>query len=177
MTDASPNTDPTNQTDPKPPERSFTQADMDAAINERLKDERKKHAAELAKFADYEDLQAKAAKLDELEAANKSEMEKLAEAAAQAAKRAEEAEAKAAKLEAKAAHDALVAQVASDEGVPADMVHGADEDEMRASAQAFKAHLEAAKPKNPDPKAGGATPKPDNEYELSDAEMRAFGLL
>ena len=42
-------------------ERTFTQAEMDAIISDRLKRER-------AKYADYNELQAKAAKFDEAEA-------------------------------------------------------------------------------------------------------------
>ena len=69
MSGANP-TEPTNQNEPKDqapqePPRTFTQADMEAAIGERLRNERKKHAEELAKFADYEDMKAKAAKFPE----------------------------------------------------------------------------------------------------------------
>ena len=92
MENANP-TETTIQEEPKEPERTFTQADVDAAVNARLRDERKKHASELAKFSDYEDFKAKAAKYDELEEAKKSELEKANEAAQSAIKRAEEAEA------------------------------------------------------------------------------------
>ena len=47
------------------PERTFTQAEMDAIIGDRLNRERKK-------YADYEDIKAKAAKFDELENASKT---------------------------------------------------------------------------------------------------------
>lgn len=178
MTEANPTTEPTAQKAPerKEPERTFTQADIDAAIAERLKSVNKKHAEELSKFADYEDFKKKAAKLDEIEAANKSELEKATEAAQAAVKRAEEAEAKAARLEAETAHAALVARIASEEEVPANLIHGADEDELRASAQAFKAYVDEHKPKVPETKAGGATPAPDDETKLSERELRAFGM-
>lgn len=52
--------------------RTFTQAEMDAIISDRLKRER-------AKYADYSELQAKAAKYDEAEEANKSELQKAVE--------------------------------------------------------------------------------------------------
>ena len=171
------NANPTEQTireEPKEPERTFTQADVDAAVNARLKDERKKHANELAKFADYEDFKAKAAKYDELEEAKKSELDKANEAAQAAIKRAEEAEAKAAAFEAKAIHDALVAKVAEEEDVPASLLSGSDEDELRASAQALKAYIEANKPDVPQTNAGGATPAPDDENKLSEREQYAF---
>jgi len=158
----------------KEPERMFTQADIDNAIADRLKSERKKHADEMAKFADYEDMKAKAAKFDEIEAANKSELEKAMEAMTAAQKRAEEAEARANALEAKTAHDKMVAKVASEEGVPAALIIGANEDELRASAQALKEYIEAQKPTVPETKAGGATPAPDDERKLSERELRAF---
>lgn len=176
MSEANPTSEEAKQTEQREPERTFTQADIDAAINARLKDERKKHAEEMAKFADYEDAKAKAAQFDELEAAKKTELEKANEAAQAAIKRAEEAEAKASALEAKAAHDALVAKVASEEEVPAELIHGADEEELRASAQAFKAYVEKQKPKVPETNAGGATPAPDDEKKLSERELRAFGM-
>ena len=166
-----------NQTEPTAAEpkgeRTFTQAEFDAAFNERMRNERKKHAEELAKFSDYEDFKAKAAKLDELEAANRSELERANDAAAQALKRAEEAEAKVARLESKAAHDALVASVAEEEGVPASLLQGDDEDELRASAQALKAWMGEQTPKMKQPE-GGATPAPEDETKLSEREMYAF---
>lgn len=61
-------------------ERTFTQADLDRIVQDRL-------AKEKGKYADYDDLKTKAQKLEEIEQANASEAEK-------AAKRAEQAEAK-----------------------------------------------------------------------------------
>jgi hypothetical protein len=55
-----------------PPEKTFTQADVDRLIAERLK---------RAKPADYDDLKAKARQFDELQAANASELEKAVNAA------------------------------------------------------------------------------------------------
>lgn len=176
MTDANP-TEQTTQTEPQ--ERTFTQNDMDAAINERLKNERKRHAEELSKFSDYEELKSKAAKLDEIEAANKSEIEKAVEALNAANKRAEDAEAKAAKLEADAAHAALVAKVAKEHDVPADLIAGDDEDALVASAQALKAYVEASKPQVPQDKGGGAIPAPETLEQIKamadgEAKMRAL---
>ena len=57
---------------PAEPERTFTQAEMDAIIGDRLKRER-------AKYADYDALKDKAAKYDEAEEASKSELQKAVE--------------------------------------------------------------------------------------------------
>ena len=54
------------------PERTFTQAEMDAIIGDRLKRER-------AKYADYDELMKKAKAYDEAEEASKSELQKAVE--------------------------------------------------------------------------------------------------
>lgn len=54
--------------------KTFTQAELDAVVKDRLKREREK-------YSDYEDLKAKAAKFDELAEANKTELQKVTERA------------------------------------------------------------------------------------------------
>jgi len=56
------------------PPKTFTQAELERIIGERLGKER-------AKYADYEDLKTKAARLEEIEAANRSEQEKAVDKA------------------------------------------------------------------------------------------------
>ena len=57
MTDPNPTPDPTSNPNPEPTtDQTFTQADLDRIVSERLQRER-------AKFADYDDLKAKAAGL------------------------------------------------------------------------------------------------------------------
>ena len=55
-----------------PAERTFTQAEMDAIIGDRLKRER-------AKYADYEDVKAKAQQFDAAQEAAKTDLEKAVE--------------------------------------------------------------------------------------------------
>ena len=57
---------------PAEQERTFTQAELDAIVGDRLKRER-------AKYADYDEFKAKAAKFDEAEEAGKSELQKAVE--------------------------------------------------------------------------------------------------
>jgi len=57
---------------PAEPEKTFTQAEMDAIIGDRLKRER-------AKYADYDELKTKAAAYDEATEASKSELQKAVE--------------------------------------------------------------------------------------------------
>ena len=86
-------------------EKTFTQAEMDAIIGERL-------GRLKAKYADYEEAKAKAAKYDEAEEASKSELQKAVEER-------DELRARLDALEAEKAHADAVAKAASDYGVDA----------------------------------------------------------
>ena len=88
---------------PAEPERTFTQAEMDAIIGDRLKRER-------AKYADYDELAKKAKAYDEAEEANKSELEKTAEER-------DDYKAKFEKLTAEIEHAEKVARIAAEKGV------------------------------------------------------------
>lgn len=78
MADAPEETPPTPEPEGGPVEgKTFTQADLDKIVQERL-------ARERQKFTDYDDLKAKATKLDELEQERKTELEKLQERAERA---------------------------------------------------------------------------------------------
>lgn len=70
-----PNSDPQTPEGQAPAEeRTFSQADLDRVVAERL-------AREQRKYGNYEDLKAKAARLDEMEAANATDIEKAAKTA------------------------------------------------------------------------------------------------
>lgn len=68
-----------------PPEKTFSQADVDRIVTDRLNRQK-------AQFGDYDELKAKAARLAELETANQTETEKLQTQAQEAARRADEAD-------------------------------------------------------------------------------------
>lgn len=74
------------------PDKTFTQAEIDKIVADRLTRER-------AKYADYEDLKASADRLKELEERDKSEAEKAAQRAEAAEKKLAEAESRALRLE------------------------------------------------------------------------------
>lgn len=110
-------------------EKTFTQAELDAVVKDRLKREREK-------YADYDAVKEKATKLDEIEAANKSELEKANE--------------KAAKLEAelngikKAAElREMREKIATENNIPANLLTGATEDECKAQVESIKGLLSA----------------------------------
>ena len=83
-----PQADPPKEPPKTDPTKTFTQADLDNVVQERLARERKQ-------FADYDDLKARAAKFDELENSKKDELTKAQEAVAAAERRATEAQANA----------------------------------------------------------------------------------
>lgn len=118
--------------------KTFTQADLDRIVADRLKREQ-------TKYSDYADLKAKADKLDQLEQANKSEVERAAAKTAEAERRAADAEAKALRLE-----------VAAEKGVKARWLSGTTREELEAAADEYLADH---------PPAPGDTPPPGRPVE------------
>ena len=107
--------------------KTFTQAELDAIVTDRLKRDR-------AKYADYEDLKSKAARLDEIEEAAKSDLQKATE-------RADALEKELNGMKAAAAQRAMRDEVAKATGVPADLLTGTTEEECTEQAKnllAFK---------------------------------------
>ena len=93
---------------PAEKERTFTQAELDTIVAERLKRER-------SKYADYDEFKAKAAKYDEVEEANKSELQKAVEERDKFKAQVEAMEAERARAEA-------VAKAAAENGVDAQLL-------------------------------------------------------
>lgn len=122
-------------------ERTFTQEQVDRIVQERLA------RAKAQVPPDYDELRAKAAKYDEAQEAAKSELERAEERAARAEAALEEANAR-------MAHDALVAKVSGETGVPASLLHGSTEEELAASAAAVAEYVEAQRPGYPRDKGG-----------------------
>lgn len=103
--------------------KTFTQAELDAIVQDRVKRER-------AKYDGFEDFKAKAQKYDEQEEANKSELQKAQE-------RALELEEKLKKKEHEESIREMKKKVADELKVPADLLTGETEDECRTQAQAI----------------------------------------
>ena len=108
MSEAAPNQVDNNGTQTASAEKTFTQAEMDAIIGERL-------ARERSKYADYDEVKAKAAKYDEVEEANKTELQKAVEER-------DALKARIDKLEADKAHADAVAKAAAEHGVDATLL-------------------------------------------------------
>ena len=107
------------------PERTFTQAELDAIVQDRLKRDRQK-------YADYEDVKAKAAKFDELEEAAKSDLQKATE-------RADALQAKLDAMQEAETQRLMRADVAKEVGVPAELLTGATAEDCREQAKAIMA--------------------------------------
>lgn len=121
------NTVDENATQGATAEKTFTQAEMDAIIGDRLKRER-------AKYADYDEVKAKAAKYDEAEEAGKSELQKAVE-------RAEKAEGALKALENERKLAELRAEIAKEQGIEADLLRGTTREELEAHAGQIKAYV------------------------------------
>ena len=104
-------------------DRTFTQAEVDRIVADRLKRERDK-------FADYDALKAKADRLDEIDEKSKSELQKATEKAT-----ALEAELNGMKKAAQIR--AIREKVASETGVPASFLTGETEEDCTAQAKAL----------------------------------------
>lgn len=101
------------------PEKTFTQADVDRIVTNRL-----------AKFSDYETLKAKAEKFDEAEEANKSELQKAID---KANKLQSELDTLTKQNEVRAVRD----EVSQTTGVPASLLTGTTKEECEAQAKAI----------------------------------------
>lgn len=123
----------------QPADKTFTQAELDSIVKDRLTRER-------AKYEGFEDLKKKAAKFDEMEEANKTELQKMSEKA-QALENELNSMKKAAEIQ------AIRDEVAKETGVPASLLTGDTKDDCKAQAEAIK---EFAHPKDyPTVKDGG----------------------
>ena len=101
------------------PEKTFTQADVDRIVTNRL-----------AKYSDYDTLKAKAEKFDAAEEANKSELEKALE---KANKLQTELDDLHKRDEVRAVRD----EVSQTTGVPASLLTGSTKEECEAQAKAI----------------------------------------
>lgn len=119
-------------------ERTFTQAEMNAIISDRLTRER-------SKYADYDDLKAKAAQFDAAQEAGKTELQKANEKAAKLQEQLDTL------TKANTLRE-LRSKVAAATGVPAELLSGDTEEACTAQAQAI---LKFAQPGYPSVRDGG----------------------
>lgn len=126
-------------------QKTFTQDELNAVVNDRLKREREK-------YADYSDIKKKAELYDKYEEASKSEIQKATEKAEKLQKELDE-------IKREAALRGIREKVSSETGVPANLLTGTTEEDCKTQAEAIKAF---AKPTYPNVRDGGepsGTPK------------------
>lgn len=142
-------------------EKTFTQAEVDAIVGDRLKRDR-------AKYADYDTLKEKADKFDQMEEANKSELQKAVE-------RGDALQVELDRLKGENAVRDLRNKIADETGIPAHLLTGRTEDECREQAKAI---AEYAKPSGyPNIRDGGEvrnTGKPTTRQQFAEWANKAF---
>lgn len=104
-------------------ERTFTQAELNAIVQERVGETK-------AKYGDYEELKAKASKYDEQVEASKSELQKATE-------RADSLQAELNALKSANEVRALREKVAKEKNIPANLLTGETEEDCIAQADAI----------------------------------------
>lgn len=122
-------------------EKTFTQAELDSIIADRLTRER-------AKFADYDTLKDKAAKYDEAEQANKTELQKATEKVTELQQELDG-------MKAAKALQEMRDKVAKETGIPSNLLTAGTEEDCKAQAEAIKAFKESGAPKYPNVKDKG----------------------
>ena len=132
-------------------EKTFTQAEVDAIIGDRLKRDR-------ARYADYDTLKEKAEKFDQMEEASKSELQKAVERGDALQKELD------AMKSANAIRD-IRAKVSEDTGVPASLLTATTEEDCREQAKTI---LEFANPKYPSVRDGGELQNPVTNKKTRD---------
>jgi len=137
----------TNGTEAASQERTFTQSELNAIIEGRLK-------KESAKYSDYEAMKEKALKFDEMEEAKKTELQKANERVDSLQKQIDEMT-KANEI------TAIRNKIAKETGVPAELLTGADEETCKTQAEAI---IKFAKPGSyPKVKDGGEAIAPTHK--------------
>lgn len=111
-------------------EKTFTQSELNAIISDRLK-------RESEKYADYETLKAKATRFDEIEEASKTELQKANEKAAKL-------ETELSQLRKNEEIRTIREKVASEHGIPANLLSGDSEETCKEQAKALLEFKSAA---------------------------------
>lgn len=116
---------PTQENNAEGQTRTFTQEEVNAIVGKRL-------AEEKGKYSDYDEIKAKAAKFDEAVEANKTELQKATE-------RANNLEAELNGMKKAEEVRQMREKIATETGIPANLINGTTEEECKAQADAIKA--------------------------------------
>ena len=135
-------------------QKTFTQEELNAIVNERLKREREK-------YADYSAIKEKADKYDRYEEESKSEIQKMTEKAEKLQKELDS-------MKQAETLRGIREKVAKETGVPENLLSGMTEEDCRAQAEGIKAFAKPAYPRVPDAGEPGGTPGASNAQLFAD---------
>ena len=140
------NTENKVQEEQRTDERTFNQAELNAIVQKRV-------AEVTSKYENYEELKEKATKFDEAEEAQKTELQKATE-------RADFLEKQLDALTKANAERELKDRISMETGVPASLLRGDSEEDLKAQANAILGFANANKASYPQVKDGGETTTP-----------------
>jgi len=132
-------------------ERTFTQAELNAIVQKRLGEEK-------AKYENYEELKEKALKFDQIEEESKTELQKATE-------RAESLQKELDAIKTANEERALRERIAQETGVPASLLRGNSEEDLKAQAEAIMGFAKASGSAYPIVKDGGEVTPPTASKE------------
>lgn len=136
------------------PSKTFTQEELNAIVNDRLKREREK-------YGDYSALKEKAAKYDKYEEESKTELQKVTDRADKLQKELEG-------IKQAESIRAIRDKVAKETGIPANLLNGDTEDDCKAQAEAIKAYASPSYPNVRDGGEPGGSPKTSTAQQFAD---------
>ena len=127
-------------------ERTFTQAELNAIVQKRLGEEK-------AKYENFEELKEKALKFDQIEEESKTELQKATE-------RAESLQKELDAIKTANEERALRERIAQETGVPASLLRGNSEEDLKAQAEAIMGFVKASGSAYPSVRDGGEAKAP-----------------
>lgn len=132
-------------------EKTFTQAELNAIVQKRV--------GELtSKYGNYEELKEKALKFDKIEEESKTELQKATE-------KAESLQSQLDAIMAANQERELKEKIAAETGVPAALLRGNSEEDLKAQAEAIMGFAKASTPAYPTVKDGGEVVPPTTSRE------------
>lgn len=140
------NTEVKTQEKQQTEEKTFTQAELNAIVQKRV-------GEVTAKYENYEALKEKALKFDQIEEESKTELQKATE-------KAESLQSELDALKAANQERELKEKIAAETGVPASLLRGSSETDLKAQAEAIMGFAKTSGAKYPNVKDGGETPAP-----------------
>ena len=141
-------------------EKTFTQSEMNAIINDRLKREREK-------YSDYEALKDKASKYDSYEESSKTELQKITE-------KAEKLQNELDSMKQAESVRGIRDKIAKETGVPAELLSGTTEEDCKTQAEAIKAYANPSYPSVTDKGESGGNPGTSTAQQFADWATQVF---